>query len=261
MTGQKNKYTSVEKQWKMDDDTLTTPQHDEMVLWLLNSEHAYPIFRRNYHHELIPVIYHANSDIAKYFEHGIPNLWERLETGNSELTDQDLIELGKVDGYLSSSDKERVSDLWKELCVDFKECMNSRRITVRRKCKSYISVKSEVPILTKRESIMGYWDIVISLRYLKFPNLFFTSKHFSLQLHHPEGLPHYETVDGECWHHKIFVEVKPTIHSFGATLRQLRKYQHYSSDSVGNTYLFTEDLRFRDSFESQGIHVVTREGL
>ena len=36
MTGQKDRYTTTEKMWKLDDDTLKTPKHDEMILWLLN---------------------------------------------------------------------------------------------------------------------------------------------------------------------------------------------------------------------------------
>ena len=32
MTGQKDRYTTQEKLWKLDDEQLTTPKHDDMVL-------------------------------------------------------------------------------------------------------------------------------------------------------------------------------------------------------------------------------------
>lgn len=38
MTGEKNRYTTTERLWDIDDKTLHTPAHDEMVLWLLNKD-------------------------------------------------------------------------------------------------------------------------------------------------------------------------------------------------------------------------------
>jgi len=44
MTGEKNRYTTTEKLWKLDDTTLKTPAHDEMVLWLLNKDNVRLLF-------------------------------------------------------------------------------------------------------------------------------------------------------------------------------------------------------------------------
>lgn len=44
MTGEKNRYTTTEKLWKLDDETLKTPKHDEMVLWLLNKDNVKSLF-------------------------------------------------------------------------------------------------------------------------------------------------------------------------------------------------------------------------
>jgi len=38
MTGEKNRYKTHEKLWDLDDKSLKTPKHDEMILWLLNKE-------------------------------------------------------------------------------------------------------------------------------------------------------------------------------------------------------------------------------
>lgn len=44
MTGEKNRYSTVEKLWKLDDETLTTSEHDEMVLWLLDEKKVIKLF-------------------------------------------------------------------------------------------------------------------------------------------------------------------------------------------------------------------------
>jgi len=43
MTGEKNRGTTVEKMWKLDDQQLSTPDHDEMVVWLLNKKNMVTI--------------------------------------------------------------------------------------------------------------------------------------------------------------------------------------------------------------------------
>lgn len=44
MTGEKNRYKTHEQLWKLEDGDLSTPQHDELVLQLLNPENAMKIF-------------------------------------------------------------------------------------------------------------------------------------------------------------------------------------------------------------------------
>src|SRR5574344_1951806 len=43
MTGEKNRYKTHEQLWKLDDGGLSTPQHDELVLQLINSNNAIKI--------------------------------------------------------------------------------------------------------------------------------------------------------------------------------------------------------------------------
>lgn len=38
MTGQKNRFSTTEKLWDLDDKQLKTPKHDAMVLWLMDEE-------------------------------------------------------------------------------------------------------------------------------------------------------------------------------------------------------------------------------
>lgn len=151
MTGEKNRYSSVEKLWKLDDETLKTPRHDEMVIWLLN--------------------------------------------------------------------KTNIKKILPPLHENFDETLDK-----------YIRIESEVPITTHNKFIVGYWDIVVSVR----------------------------TKDNLL---SAYIEVKPTVVSFGATLRQIKTYQQYIYMSVGNTYLFTDNMRFKDAFESQGIKVISAEEM
>lgn len=43
MTGQKNRYSTTEKLWNLDDKQLKTPKHDAMVLWLLDKNNLKPL--------------------------------------------------------------------------------------------------------------------------------------------------------------------------------------------------------------------------
>jgi hypothetical protein len=40
MTGQKDRYSTTEKLWNLDDEQLTTPKHDELVLMLSNKDYS-----------------------------------------------------------------------------------------------------------------------------------------------------------------------------------------------------------------------------
>lgn len=44
MTGEKNRYSTTEKLWKIDDETLTSPAHDELVMQLLDKRNIYKLF-------------------------------------------------------------------------------------------------------------------------------------------------------------------------------------------------------------------------
>ena len=43
MTGQKNRFSTSEKLWNLDDKQLKTPQHDAMVLWLMDENNVKPL--------------------------------------------------------------------------------------------------------------------------------------------------------------------------------------------------------------------------
>lgn len=170
MTGEKNRYKTLDKMWKLDDEQLKTPKHDEMVLYLLNKDVIKELFKD---------------------------------------------ELQKC---IDKSDNPEIS---------LEEVLSERDI----------NIVSEDPILAPNKFLVGYWDIRVD-----YPIPIHDSRIY-------KGI-NYTYI----W--SFFIEVKPTITSFGATLRQLRTYQTYVHPNA-QVYLFTEDLRFKDAFESQGINVIS----
>jgi hypothetical protein len=102
--------------------------------------------------------------------------------------------------------------------------------------KETISIKSEVPIMRARTcSILGYFDIVFER----------------------EGLLKNEIAGNRKIRSALYIKVKSKIRSFGETLRQLKTYETYQAFSKGNIYLVTPDLKFKEAFESQGVHVIS----
>ena len=66
MTGQKNRFSTTEKLWNLDDKQLKTPKHDAMVLWLMDKENGKRIlnFKNKYVKELsLTTDYYTFKDI------------------------------------------------------------------------------------------------------------------------------------------------------------------------------------------------------
>lgn len=332
MTGEKNRYSSLEKLWKLDDETLKTPKHDEMVLWLLDIENVcavLPVVKSYYN---LPTTTYRNNRTRPFsFVQG--NFWEKLDAKEIVLTDDELIRAGfymatdivnpierytlkekeiinidnkiieenlynfvateagivfdgsmkvleadKSNFYMPLYTNENGYDdtlpsmiwvlhkkgcivyLWayskgysanivyiKNVGVDAVKMRWQEMINEYHGLNTHFSptlkIQSEIPIMTERDFLVGYWDVVISPK-------------------KEEDVQHYEYFNVLFKGNKydafgtVYIEVKPKIDSFGATLRQLRTYQEYEPDAVGNTYLFTGDLRFEEAFESQGIKVI-----
>lgn len=330
MTGEKNRYSSVEKLWKLDDETLKTPKHDEMVLWLLDVRNVCGVLPVVNEYRNLPTTIYRNGR-TKPFSFMGQGVWEKMDARGNVLADGELVCAGffmatdiiKPIGRHSLEEKgiinkdneiieenlytfiaaeagilfdtsmkvlesERCnfylpvwsgngfvdttpSTFWalhKNGCVAYlwaysknysaevhiknvgegavktrwQEIMNEYR-GLNTQFSPIVKIQSEIPIMTERGFLVGYWDVVISPQKKEDKKSY---KYFNI------GFDEKEYYDFK----KCYIEVKPRINSFGATLRQLRTYQEYEPNAVGNTYLFTADLRFKDGFESQGIKVI-----
>ena len=232
MTGEKNRYSTVEKLWKLDDTTLKTPKHDELVIWLLNSENVAKVIPK-VHNFLDDTNFTVKLNTGFGFSTKLNKFLERLMTGEKELETQEVTILK---AHFKTDNEEAVQQWWEELILVYE----TEYQDFYKNHKKYITLESEVPLMASNNFLVGYWDIVIS----PFIGPLYTNN-FAFEWNTFSDIP------------KLYIEVKPTIDSFGATLRQLRTYQEYERGARGNTYLFTPDLRFKDAFESQGIKVIS----
>jgi hypothetical protein len=60
--------------------------------------------------------------------------------------------------------------------------------------------------------------------------------------------------DHQQHYSRYFIEIKPHIDNFGSTLRLLKLYISYGFED--RAYIFTQDLRYYEEFEDQGIKVI-----
>lgn len=286
MTGQKNRYTTTEKLWDLDDKTLKTPAHDEMVLWLLNKDNIKSLFPE-YYNLLIWSKINKNSLFYNLINN---DLW-RLYNSNQQIGPAEISEIIKevkftkyevgncifgyefdtfykkydinLNKYLKNEDKSKIKgtvnltdemmkniiQIEKENIVNKLHSVWNDILTERDNGLQHLNntdiellIKSEVPITATNGFLVGYTDIEINFNINTF-------QQDNIQMWHDNQEQNIS------FPVRIFIEVKPTIKSFGETLRQLNTYKHYlHTDEI---YLFTADLRFKEAFESQGIKVLT----
>lgn len=63
MTGEKNRGTTQEKLWNLDDKTLATPAHDELVLKLLNKEYVLKLFNDLFEDKNNVIYFYSHSEV------------------------------------------------------------------------------------------------------------------------------------------------------------------------------------------------------
>lgn len=239
MTGQKDRYTTTEKLWELSDETLTTPKHDEMIIWLLNTENVVSLF--NIEYEMI----YQNMNLKIQYDTGSVYGIDTYSANNHLNTKQRELFLR----CLNSKNEENINILSKlnvpnPIVYNWSEIQNVHK-TNKDDFNKYITIQSEIPLFGGNRFIIGYVDIIIG-----FKNKTEITTNFKV-------LFEYEAIP------KKYIEVKTNIKSFGQTLRQLRTYESflpknkYTGLNDNKMYLFTPDKKFKKAFESQGIEVLT----
>lgn len=223
--------------WIIEDDTLKTPEHDAMVIHLLNTsnvklliprlaeflDEAGAVVRLEEYHRL----YFEGRTLGDLINDGI---WQCLHSH----TYPTFI---KTEVCLTVMEERRAEEArknWAQAQEDF-DAVREGELEPRK-----LKISSEVPIYNGKQFIIGYWDICIMPI-------------------NPESRGNYFT---KLWRgntpHPYFIEVKPTIRSFGETLRQIQTYKAYTH---GHICLFTNDARFKNEFETQDITVLLGNSL
>jgi hypothetical protein len=178
MTDRKH-YKTLDRWWKIDDEQLKTPEHDELLIWLLKKENLKKI-------------------ITKRDPESIDWDWENVKIHAEE--------------YIIAENGYRVG-------------------------------APDIIFSIPRHSSSECENIPPNKNKNKFPTCDNDTLKSKSSSH--EHYQHYS---------RYFIEIKPKINNFGTTLRQLKLYISYGYD--GRAYLLTEDQRFKEEFENQGIKVI-----
>jgi len=230
MTGQKDRYSTQEKLWKLDDEQLTTPKHDEMVLDILsNGESVYNKFKRDFK---ISVGY----KILRGVEGG-----NQYDVGSGHLGH---INFNSCYSSSSTLEYDRIAiKHFDSISNDFTEIINQNIINSTPTPK----ILSEQPLKTKSGFLIGFLDILLYSP--------FVERTYTLANKIYDDLFQYNLYQDIRIHpNSLGIEIKPTIPSFGQTLRQLNTYREYFD---GKLMLYTTDIKFKSAFESQGIEMIT----
>jgi len=229
MTGQKDRYSTQEKLWKLDDEQLTTPKHDEIVLKLLsNGESIFKEHRKPFE---------FSESFKVYENYKSNNTWKY---NGRRYWDSSLPE-NNVSYRTYDSNREY------KFHFDDTNIISERLADHLKKCKPQLKTLSEVLLKSKTGFPVGYLDILLETDIVK--------NNSQILSQYDDGDYQY-ILDHEISisRNQLGIEVKPTIVSFGQTLRQLNTYREYFH---GKLMLCTPDIRFKDAFESQGIQVIS----
>lgn len=172
-----NNYKTLDRWWKIDDEQLKTPEHDDLLIWLLKKEN-----------------------------------------------------LKKI---ITTKDPEAINWDWEN-----------------------VKIHAEEYIIAENGYRVGAPDIIFSIP--RHPSNECeanpTNKNTSLRCDRDYMKSGYNSHEHYQHYSRYFIEIKPKINNFGTTLRQLKLYISYGYE--GRAYLLTEDQRFKEEFENQGIKVI-----
>ena len=264
MTGEKNRGTNLSKHFNIEDDDLDTPEHDALVLaanekYLLDC--AFPeiaTFYKSMNGWGWPLKYKNIISKEVALEGAFSSQFSRFApkfSGAHEYVIRDGAIYRK--GTLTEEEK-RDTDIF---CKKMYEIAD-REIEVSKTCnKLYLDATAAIQKFNLNDMlcldheqviktsynnfIIGFWDIVVTIPQTQ-------------QTINIDGNASQLTSVEYPW--RFYIEAKPKIRSYGATLRQIKLYKEFlPHPNMSIVCLLTPDLRFKDAFEKQGIRVLYME--
>lgn len=116
-----------------------------------------------------------------------------------------------------------------------------------------VKIHAEEYIIAENGYRVGAPDIIFSIP--RHPTNECETNHSNKNISPSCGSDHKYNPHEHYQHYsRYFIEIKPEITNFGSTLRQLKLYISYGYE--GKAYLLTEDQRYKEEFENQGIKVI-----
>lgn len=280
MTGEKNRFKTTEKLWDLDDKQLKSPEHDAMVLWLMDETNSKDLIHNALinHSDTTWIMLDKKYEIEKPLEDNFNITSESpimssktFIAGYADLIFKVLYRdvLTKHSNSISEEYIKRAKDVTSidEMISLINEYCNSNKEDMRLFSKDYNCVTFSKQYNRNTMSV----DEFNSLKVMDFVgNVLEIKSNFNICEIDSEEIDYEisDWVNGEkdlCLIHGIggfnlnyncscLVEVKPYIDSFGAVLRQIKSYKKFSN--YDEYCLFTFDHRFDKQFESQNIKVL-----
>ena len=253
MTGQKNRFSTTEKLWNLDDKQLKTPKHDAMVLWLMDENNLKPLIKDIINYK---TCYYIAKDMEPFLKTDI-RVENPIKSSPTFIAGYaDLIYIYEERIILEENICPFVNIIPEILSIKNPELM-------KEKCQEYgLSSISEFKTCHTTRNNYHYkeekiWDFFYNTKY---------SDVFDLKLYcdgervfHQESVYKWALENEKLYKFQkeylsILIEVKPYIDSFGAVLRQIKSYENFTNKRY--YCIFTLDDRFDAQFESQNIKVL-----
>lgn len=278
MTGEKDRFKTHEQLWKLDDSELSTPQHDELVLQLLNKKNT---------EKLLKFIGIEEYEFTNY-------------TDSKEVMKERILKLinGKLQNKESIIEEDRIKienelDLIVNSIYEFKKERFEDQLYTINLIPVIHNLRSEVPVTSENSKfILGYIDVQFDVKtsvedlivceesnykigYTVHKYRFgedICMEYYDPEIRYLEDIVLnssriYKYVPSKTKYSGRFaykndekditvkIEVKPKIDSFGKTLRQINTYREYDHRAI--YVIYSPDTRFKAAFESQGIKFIT----
>lgn len=222
MTGEKNRYKTHEQLWKLEDGELSTPQHDELVLQLLNPENAKKF---SFNYEL---------NLKWEYSFGFPNYPEEI---------------------IKEFEKELKKINEKNHWIDYPIIRSEVPV-----CSGYNNfIIGYIDILLVFRNIFNFFAVENDMSPTGISVYEGNCSDLNSKI---LGVMNVYNMSYKCDKARSDVyniEVKPKIKSFGETLRQINTYRHVDRDSI--YYIYSPDTTFKAAFSSQGIQFKTPSDL
>jgi hypothetical protein len=224
MTGEKDKFTTHEKLWKLDDTQLSTPKHDELVLQLLNPINALKI-SSNYKYGMDWKIASDNEQLAEDVKDAFSKHVESLSDRDSEWNCPDIksevpLKTGNNNFIIGYVDVQLTfQNVYEFKAIKYEDALDGILIFERKSRINYnpIDYLGKITVCNSDYCMSGGNTTVYN------------------------------------------IEVKPEIDSFGKTLRQINTYREYFPNAV--YCIYSPDTHFRKAFETQGVEFITPEDI
>jgi hypothetical protein len=290
MTGEKNRGVSLEKLWKLDDETLTTPEHDRLVMLFFDVDFKrkfvsfiergsndvvitgvsvkdleYRTVAKNRDGFFVPAFIPcennysiADSTARKHQTKHCPYPKKVLE----HLCPKEPVECNAE----SINRRDAITQEWQRLWEIYSAChyttwkLKNETDIIQKRIDMIPVIKQQLISSIKTADILDWYtvDIQSEVPIVTGGNKFIVG-YWDIIV---TITPKHRTKDHIEYQRattakRLFIEAKPVIDSFGKVLRQLNTYrEHQKMGASDYIVLFTEDVTFQSAFENQGVPVI-----